>query len=73
MTFSCINLLGVGKFKGKPQEIIKPHVFCKGEHFNDSCDQYVDVTDRRKQLQRQGVMLFALELGTCPNNVQVFL
>ena len=37
--------------KGEP---LKPCIFCKGMHFNDNCDKYSIVTNRKSQLTSQG-------------------
>ena len=51
-TDTFVTNTSTGRYKSKSYEATRPCIFCKGEHFNDSCDQHVDVFDRRKQLQR---------------------
>jgi len=47
--------------------------FCGGEHFNDSCDEHVDVVDGGNSYKDKDDVLFALELVICLNNIQLFL
>ena len=45
--------------------------FCKGIHFNDSCDKFVTVADRKRQLSTQGRCFVCLKVGhtykECPH------
>ena len=52
------------------REATQPYIYCKGNHFNDSCKQYTGVSTRKKQLQD---VLFALEPVMFPKNVQLVL
>ena len=40
-----------------------PCVFCQGEHFNDECDQYRELSDRKQQLLSQGRCFLCLKTG----------
>ena len=48
-----------------------PCIFCKGIHFNDSCDKFVTVADRKTQLLTQGRCFVCLKVGhtykECPH------
>ena len=47
----------------KGREATRPCIYCKGNHFNDNCQQYSNVSVRRKQLQRQGRCFICLKIG----------
>ena len=51
-----------GRGKGT-SNCLNPCVFCKGEHFNDECDQYVELNDRKQQLLSQGRYFLCLKPG----------
>ena len=57
--------------KNKANEVMRPCVFCKGDHFNDCCTLYKSVYDRKKQLQGQGRCFICLRIGhtfkECPS------
>ena len=38
-------------------------IFCKGEHFSDECDQYKDLSDRKKKLSSQGRCFLCFKIG----------
>ena len=40
-----------------------PCVFCRGAHFNDGCDKFTSVTDRKHQLTSQGRCFVCLKIG----------
>ena len=41
-------------------------IFCKGVHFNDSCDKFITVADRKGRLISQGRCFVCLKVGhTC--------
>ena len=42
---------------------INPCVFCQGGHFNDECDQYKELADRKQQLLSQGCSFLFLKTG----------
>ena len=43
-----------------------PCIFCKGVHFNDSCDKFITVADRKGRLISQGRCFVCLKVGhTC--------
>ena len=48
-----------------------PCIFCRGVHFNDNCDKFTTVTDRKHQLITQGRCFLCLKVGhplkECPN------
>ena len=54
--------------KGEPS---KPCIFCKGIHFNDNCDKYFTITNRKSQLTSQGRCFICLKIGhlckECPS------
>ena len=49
----------------KIREATQSCIYCKGNHFNDSCKQYTDVSvsTRKKQLQKQGRCFICLRTG----------
>ena len=47
----------------KSREATQPCIYCKGNHFNDSCQQYRNVSVRKKQLQKQGRCFICLKTG----------
>ena len=42
---------------------LNPCVFCQGAHFNDECDQYKELADRKQQLLSQGRCFLCLTTG----------
>ena len=40
-----------------------PCIFCKGVHFNDSCDKFITVADRKGRLISQGRCFVCLKVG----------
>ena len=46
--------------------------FCKGSHYNDECDKYVTLSDRKKRLSQQARCFICLKIGHmskgCPNS-----
>ena len=52
--------LKVNKGSSKPS---LPCIFCKGEHFNDMCNQYPYLDDRKKRLSQKGRCFICLKLG----------
>ena len=54
--------------KGEPS---KPCIFCKGTHFNDICNKYSTITNRRNQLTSQGRCFMCLKIDhlckECPS------
>ena len=51
---------------------VYPCIFCKGDHYNDECDKYVALSDRKKKLSQQGRCFICLKVGhvvkNCPNS-----
>ena len=49
-----------------------PCIFCKGSHYNDECDKYVTLSDRKKRLSQQARCFICLKIGHmskgCPNS-----
>ena len=43
--------------------VYNPCVFCQGEHFNDECDQYRELSDRKQRLLSQGRCFLCLKTG----------
>ena len=47
-------------------------IFCKGDHYNDECDKYVALSDRKRKLSQQGRCFICLKVGhvikNCPNS-----
>ena len=54
--------------KGEPSKLC---IFCKGTHFNDNCDKYSTITNRKSQLTSQGRWFICLKIGhlckECPS------
>ena len=52
-------------------ETTLPCIFCRGVHFNDNCDKFTTVTDRKHQLITQDRCFLCLKVGhplkECPN------
>ena len=42
---------------------VSPCVFCRGQHFNNECDKYKELNDRKKQLLSQGRCFLCLKPG----------
>ena len=40
-----------------------PCIFCKGVHFNDSCDKFITAVDRKGRLISQGRCFVCLKVG----------
>ena len=38
-------------------------IFCKGSHYNDECDKYVTLSDRKKRLSQQARCFICLKIG----------
>ena len=57
--------------RSQQREPSMPCIFCKGIHFNDSCDKFVTVADRKTQLSSQGRCFVCLKVGhaykECPH------
>ena len=47
----------------KSQEATQPCIYYKGNHFNDSCQQYSNVSVRKKQLQKHRRYFICLKTG----------
>ena len=62
-TDTLVTNTSVLQQRNKVSDVTRPCVFCKSDHFNDCCTQYIDVYDRKKQLQRQGRCLVCLKIG----------
>jgi len=71
-TESFVTNTSVSHQRNKCSEVIRLCVLCNGDHFNDCCTQYNNVSDRKQQLQRQGRCFICLRIGhTFLRNVQV--
>ena len=46
--------------KGEPS---KPCIFCKGTYFNDNCDKYSTITNRKSQLTSHGKRFICMKIG----------
>ena len=57
--------------RSQQREPSMPCIFCKSIHFNDSCDKFVTVADRKTQLSSQGRCFVCLKVGytykECPH------
>ena len=57
--------------RSQQREPSMPCIFCKGIHFNDTCDKFVTVADRKTQLSSQGRCFVCLKVGhtykECPH------
>ena len=49
--------------RSQKREPSMPFIFYKGIHFNDSCDKFVTVADRKTQLSSQGRCFVCLKVG----------
>ena len=54
------NVQGKGRFV---PNCLNPCVFCQGSHFNDECDQYKELADRKQHLRSQGLCFLCLKTG----------
>ena len=59
---SRISQKSIGN-RSQQREPSMPCIFCKGIHFNDSCDKFVTVADRKTQLSSQGRCFVCLKVG----------
>ena len=46
-----------------------PYLFCRGQHFNDECEQYKSLADRKQRLLSFGRCFLFLRLGILLENV----
>ena len=55
----------------KSQWSMRPCIFCTGGHYNDECNKYVSLIDRKKKLTKEGRCFVCLRTGhfskNCPN------
>ena len=53
------------------RRVMRPCIFCSGGHYNDQCNEYVSLTDRKKRLTEQGRCFVCLKTGhylkICPS------
>ena len=56
---------------GSDARVLFPCIFCKGDHYNDECDKYVTLMERKKRLSQQGRCFICLKVGhvikNCPS------
>ena len=64
------KILQKNKNRSFKREPTMPCIFCKGNHFNDSCDKFTTVAERKSQLTSQGRCFVCLKVGhtykSCP-------
>ena len=53
------------------RRVMRPCIFCSGGPYNDQCNEYVSLTDRKKRLTEQGRCFVCLKTGhylkICPS------
>ena len=53
------------------RRVMRPCIFCSGSYYNDQCNEYVSLTDRKKRLTEQGRCFVCLKTGhylkNCPS------
>ena len=49
-----------------------PYILCKENHYNNECDKYVNLSERKKKLSQQQRCIICLKVGhlskSCPNS-----
>jgi len=59
------------KGEGKPRKASLPCIFCRGSHFNDMCDMYSSLSERKQNLSQQHRCFVCLKVGhflkNCPS------
>jgi len=43
--------------------VMRPCIFCKGDHYNDQCDRYKNLLDRKQKLSSEGRCFICLKPG----------
>ena len=54
-----------------------PCIFCTGNQYNDECNKYVNLSERKKRLSQQGRCFICLKVGhlskSCPSSQKILL